>query len=88
MNTLFAGGHIVDIVLMFTLIEWILLARRYITTQKGLAPVPLALALLPGVCLMLAVRCALLQTWWGWTALCLLAALPAHLADLKLRRAV
>jgi hypothetical protein len=88
MNSLFGGGHIADLVLLFTVIEWSVLARRHVTTQKGLGPGPLAIALLPGVCLMLAVRCALVQAWWGWTALCLLAALPAHLADLKLRRAV
>jgi hypothetical protein len=41
--------------------------------------------LLPGVCLMLALRAALAGSAWPWVPLALAAALLAHLADLRAR---
>jgi hypothetical protein len=41
--------------------------------------------LLPGVCLMLALRAVLADAAWPWLPVALLAALASHLADLRMR---
>jgi hypothetical protein len=48
-------------------------------------PVAVILMLLPGVCLMLAIRAALSGAAWPWVPAALAAALVAHLADLRER---
>jgi hypothetical protein len=81
MAELFASGRIVDLILLFVLLEAALLAglgRRL--GRPCLADV--AAALLPGVALMLALRAALVDANWPVTAACLALALAAHLADL------
>ena len=86
MSGLFASGRIVDLILALTVLEWLLLTAYRRRTGRGPAPAPLLANLLAGICLLLAVRAALVDAWWGWLALCL--AEPrwlAHLADLRLR---
>jgi hypothetical protein len=41
--------------------------------------------LLPGICLLLAVRAALAGAAWPWVPMTLAAALVAHLLDLRSR---
>jgi len=84
-SALFASGRIVDLVLALTAAEFVALALWRRRTGRGLAAADLASALLAGVCLMLAVRAALVGAWWGWIALCLLAAGVAHVAELRRR---
>ena len=85
MSALFASGRIVDWVLALTAVEFAALVLWRRRTGRGIAAADLAFSLLAGVCLMLAVRAALVGAWWGWVALCLLAAGIAHLADLRRR---
>lgn len=83
MDELFASGRIVDLILAFMVLEGVLLLSHRRMTGRGMAPVDVLRNLLPGVCLLLALRGALASAWWGWIALCLLMALLAHLVDLR-----
>ncbi len=91
MLSLFATGRIVDIVLAITAItaitaiEATLLVLYHRRTGRGPPPSGLLGNLLSGVCLMLALRAALVHAWWGWIGLWLIAALGAHLNDLRRR---
>lgn len=87
MDALFANGRIVDVVIAFMAIEAIalLVAQRWGSRLGGLDVV---LLLVPGLCLLLAMRAALSGDGWQIMAAWLVAALIAHLADLmrRLRR--
>lgn len=77
----FASGRAVDFVLVVLAAEalWLILARRRPT-------VDVVLLLLPGACILLAVRAALTGASWTMVALWLALSLPAHAADLARRR--
>jgi hypothetical protein len=86
MAELFASGRIVDLILGFTVLEGIALLAWRRKTGRGLAAPDVLSMLLPGMCLLVALRCTMVGAWWGWTATCLLASLVTHLADLGRRR--
>jgi hypothetical protein len=73
----FANGRIIDVILLATALEaaFLLWRRR----------ADLLLTLLSGLGVMLALRLALAGADWEWLGLALLAALAAHLADLRRR---
>lgn len=77
---LFAHGHAADLVMAVMLLEFVWLVSR------GWRPSDAALRLLPGVCMMLALRAALTGAAWLWIALSLALAFPIHLADIRLFR--
>jgi hypothetical protein len=79
MTALFASGHAVDIVLAVILAEAVLL----VVQRRPIAGV--ALALLPGALMLLAVRAALTGMNWPWIAAALALSFPAHLLDLRRR---
>ncbi|WP_158045497.1 hypothetical protein [Skermanella pratensis] len=85
MEELFAGGRIIDAILVLVAIEAAALTAWL--GRRGRAR--LARALLPnlasGACLMLALRTALVDGWWGWIALSLAGSLAAHVLDLAAR---
>lgn len=81
MSGLFTSGHAVDLVLCFLVVE-VLVLRFWAGVRLRNA----LQAVLPGFFLLLALRSALTAAHWPWTALWLVLALPAHLADLKRRR--
>jgi hypothetical protein len=86
MAELFASGYIIDLILGLVVLEVLALAlwrRRFGT---GPTPGGLAANLASGGFLLLAVRAALVDAWWGWIALALLGSLVAHLVDLYGRR--
>ncbi len=85
MSDFFATGHVVDLILGFMVLEGVALLAYGARTGEGLAPVDLLIGLVPGALLLLALRGALVASWWGWIALFLMAALLAHLADLRRR---
>jgi hypothetical protein len=85
MAELFASGRAVDLILALVAVEAALLALRRHLYTDGPSVLSLAPNLLSGACLLVALRTALTQSWWGWTALCVLAALAAHLLDLNTR---
>ncbi|MBI1186167.1 MAG: hypothetical protein GC206_02370 [Alphaproteobacteria bacterium] len=80
-----ASGRVVDVILIVIAIEALALVlyRRTDRTRFGL--VAIALALGPGVFLLLALRAALVGDHWAWVALWLGASFPVHLLDLRRR---
>jgi len=85
MSELFASGRIVDLILAFAVLEGAVLAVWRRTAGHDHAVADVVVALLPGVCLLLALRCTIVGADWIWTAAWLLAALVTHLADLARR---
>lgn len=79
MESFFASGLAVDLVLVFLALEILLLSRR-----MGWATA--LIAALPGACLLMALRAALTGAQWPWIALWISLSLPAHLLDLSRRR--
>ncbi len=79
------GGRAIDLVLAFVVLEALVLFAAWRYAGRGLTPREIVSALLPGACLMLALRAALAQqpglVIAGW----LLASLVSHLTDLALR---
>ena len=58
MNHLFLPAGFLDGVIVFTLLEFVVLAWRHQRTGRGLGPVAVATGLAPGLCLMIALRLA------------------------------
>jgi hypothetical protein len=85
MSEFVASGRIVDLVLAVVAIEAALLFALRRRLGRGPRPADILAMLLPGVCLMLALRAALTGAWWGAIAVALAAAFLAHLADLSRR---
>lgn len=80
-----SGGHLVnlvDLVVALTLLECVALVGYHRLTRRGVAPKDYALNLASGLCLMFALRCALVTADWQWVALWLTAAGLAHGADI------
>ncbi|MGC8525387.1 MAG: hypothetical protein ACP5M5_13995 [Acidibrevibacterium sp.] len=84
-SALFAHGHIVDVILVVMACEALALIGWRQRTGRGLAPAALLAMLLPGGCLLLALRAALRNAGAAEIALWLLAALITHLVDLSRR---
>ncbi len=87
MGELFVSGRIVDLILGFTALEGIALVTYHRMTRRGLDSAEVLSMLLPGVCLLLALRFSMTGAWWGWIATSLFASLVTHLADLGRRHA-
>ncbi len=83
MDQLISGVRLIDIVIVATLVEWGALALLWRHSGRGVPPGVLTWILLPGLCLMLAVRSAMVGAPWYWLALLLLGAGVAHLVDLR-----
>lgn len=80
---LFARGHAADLILAVMAVELVWL------TTMGAWPLRRALLrLLPGACMIVALRAALTGADWRWIALALALSFPAHLADLADRRQI
>jgi hypothetical protein len=82
----FASGLPVDIALGFIALEFVFLLLRVPASARADRAITLVHALGPGVCLMLAVRCALVGAPAFWVAFWLAASLPLHLWDVISRR--
>src|SRR5262249_22390036 len=78
MRELFATGHVSDLILRVMLGEAIFLGVYHRRTGRGMAPLVLMMALVPGACLLLALRNALTAAPWTSIALWLVAALVTH----------
>ena len=85
MSQLFVGGRIVDLILGLMVVEALALIVHHRWTGRGIAPLDLLGNLLAGLCLLLALRAALVGATWGWIATWLSVALVAHLIDLQRR---
>jgi hypothetical protein len=82
MNEAFDTASVVDLVIAFTLFEGIALALYHRATGRGVAPREFAINMFSGLCLMLALRCAVRDAGAIAVVGCLLAAGLAHGADL------
>jgi len=78
MISLLVSPHLVDLILVLTVIEAVFLVIWRRRTGTG----PSTSLLFPGICLLLALRAALANAAWPWVPLALTAALACHLADL------
>ena len=95
MTKLFSSPHFIDLIIAFTILEavvLILLRGRQGASRTGLiAPfgrsraVDIVVMVLPGLCLMAALRAALDEAPWPWVPVALAAAFVAHLADIRRR---
>jgi hypothetical protein len=81
----FTSGHAADLVLFFIVIEGAWLMLRHRRSGRGLNAQQVMLSLLPGFCLVLALRVALVGGWWGWIGVALVVSLVAHLLDMRER---
>jgi len=84
-EALFTSGVLLDLLLAAVLVQGTALVAYAALTGRGVPPASLAATLASGWFLLLALRTALAGAWWGWTGLALIAALVAHLIDLRLR---
>ena len=85
MSGFFSGTGLIDIVIACTLLEWLGLSVWYRYSGRGLAPTELRLTLLSGLCLMLALRCALSGLPQYLVMLFLCAAGATHAVDIRRR---
>lgn len=72
----------VDAVIAFTLLEGLALVLYFRVTRRGVAPSQFAWNMAAGVCLMLAVRLALVGAGAPWLFLALFASGVCHGTDL------
>ena len=79
------SGHLIEAILVLTLVEWLALTMYHRRTGRGVPPREFSRNLLSGICLLLAVRESLVGASWIFVAACLGAALLAHLSDLGRR---
>jgi hypothetical protein len=82
MGPLFVSGRIVDFILIFTAAELLLFFAYRRRIGHGVVALDLLINLLSGIFLLLALRCALVNAWWGWIGMCLFGSLMAHASDL------
>ena len=86
MDGFFANGRVVDLIVIFMLIEAVVLVSYRRLTGHELNTLEIVVVLLPGLCLLLALKSALTQEPWPWILAWLGAALVMHLADLWQRQ--
>lgn len=82
MAELIESGGIIDLMLLFVLIEVGALMLYWRRTGHGIAPISLLLNVGAGTSLMLALRAALTGSPWQWLAVWLVSSLVFHVADL------
>ena len=85
MALLFSSGRVVDAVIAITVFEAIALAVYNRVTGNGVAPQDYLLNMMAGLCLMLALRFALVGSAWFFIALCLTASGILHALDITSR---
>lgn len=84
-SAFFIGGKIADLVLAVMVVEVLVLVGLSRRPQSGLSATSIVSAILPGFCLVLALRAAFVSAQWFWIALALVGALITHLIDMRLR---
>jgi hypothetical protein len=82
MEAYFSSGRAIDVILMLLVAEAVAVAWWLRGRGRYAGYV---LALLPGLCLFLALRAALTGAGWIWVALWITLSLPAHVIDLAAR---
>jgi hypothetical protein len=77
--------HLIDFVIVMTVVESVALALYHQRTGRGLAPQDFVPTLAAGLALMLAVRAGVTGAGWGYVAAGLMVAGLAHAADVRRR---
>lgn len=85
LENLFVTGRIVDIMLLFVVLEAALLGLYRYRYNKGAKTAPLMITIAAGASLMLALRATLKASAWPVVAGWLLAAMMFHVIDLTSR---
>ena len=85
MDSLFASGRIVDIILVLMAIEAFALIAYHRSSGHGIKTRHVLSNLVAGMALFAALRLALTAAPWPWIGAALAAALVAHVADLRSR---
>ncbi len=85
MEQLIRSGEVADVILACLVLEALVLLGWRRLSGRGMAAVEVLALLLPGVFLVLALRLALTGAAWPLISLALVAALAAHLFDLRHR---
>ena len=80
-----SGSYLVDAVIALTLLEAVVLLTYHRIPGRGVAARDFLLNMLSGLCLMFALRSALVNASWPWIALFLSAAGLAHATDMRQR---
>jgi len=80
-----AGGRVFDLVLACLVTEAAVLAVFRAVHGRPLLPADVLAQLCAAAGLVMAARSVLAGAWWGFTGLCLAAALGAHVAALWMR---
>lgn len=81
-------ASLVDAVIAFTVMEFVVLVWRHQRTGRGLGPVDVATGLAPGLCLMIALRLADVSELPPAAVLALAGAGLAHAWDFRRRFAL
>jgi hypothetical protein len=74
----YTSPHLIDLILVFTLLEGVILAR-----WRKLPARTVTIMLLPGLCLLLGIRAAMAGAAWPWVPIALTGALVTHFFDLR-----
>jgi hypothetical protein len=82
----FSSGHVVDVALAFIALEFVFLSFKPKNGTWFSRITSLLHVLGPGVCLMFALRCALVGAESVWIAFWLATSLPLHIWDVTSRR--
>lgn len=85
MTSFIESGRVADLIILCLVFEAALLGLYRWRTRRGLSGVAIAMLVLPGMMLALALRAALTGAAGIWIGIPLGAALLAHLADLHRR---
>ena len=85
LESLIKSGRIVDIMVIFVVIEVVVLVMYWRRTGRGVPTLPLLVNVGAGGSLMLALGATLKGAGYLAIALCLIASLVFHLADIVLR---
>jgi hypothetical protein len=79
--SLLESPGLIDLILVFTLLEGGALALWRRRSGRGLSDAAVVRTLVPGICLLLALRAALAGAAWPFVPMALALALIAHLVD-------
>ena len=85
LESLVTTGRIVDLMLLFVVVEVALIGIYRRRRGGGIAMVPLLVNVGAGGALMIALRMCATQAGWRWVAVFLVTALLFHVADLAMR---
>ena len=84
-EALISSGRIVDIMILFVVIEVVLVEYSRRSRGRGVGTLPLLVNIGAGGSLMLALRASLAGSGWQWVAVFLVSSLVFHVADLRVR---